>query len=165
MDTVQVKRDWDRDGYLVISNASTLQEYERLQQQVYKMDLLELGLFAAFSNEQFKDGLAKIKSKGLIKDGEKLQRSFGVYGTAAAWERYEAAIQAINKQIRERCNPYEVYLYEYNNFECCLDMDGDTRAVEAVLRIWPKETVRSKLAGKRFRAYQSIDEISLHLNK
>lgn len=157
--TVQVTQDWSNDGFLRISGDQTLQRYQQLNDQLYRLDLPALGIFCAFSTEQFKAGLADIKARGLFKEGDKLQQAAGCFGTAESWQRYDTAVQGIKAQIKAECDPYEVYLYEYNNYECCIDWDGDDRAVEAVLKIWGLEETAAALYGRRIRSNSTIGEI------
>ena len=151
--------NWEYDGVLVFHNAKTLRKYEALQDKIYHLDTKGMGIFAAFSEKQYKEGMDYLKDNGLYKEGDKLYHSrTGCYGTKEAWDKYTKAINEITKEMSE-CDPYEVYCYEYNNFECCIDWDGDKRAVEAVLKIWDKDTVEQALKGRRFSGGKPVDMI------
>lgn len=49
-----------------------------------------------------------------------------------------------NRQIKEECDPQEVYFYEYNNRECCMAFDGDQEAYDMIVNIWGEE-IASKI--------------------
>lgn len=49
-----------------------------------------------------------------------------------------------------------MYLYEYNNYECCINLDGDKGAIKEVAEIWGWD-VDSTI--KRMRAFFTIDEL------
>ena len=51
------KRDWNRDGFLVISDAKTLDRYEELEKQ--KHEVSDKEIFFASSDEQLQEGLKK----------------------------------------------------------------------------------------------------------
>ena len=75
-------------------------------------------------------------------------------------KRWAAEQKAIEDKIREECDPYEVSLEEFNNYECCIDWDGDERAVEKVISIFGLERTREAIEGRRFRAISPIDDIA-----
>ena len=74
-------------------------------------------------------------------------------------KRWMDEVNNIEEKIRQECDPYEVYLEEYNNYECCIDWDGDDRAVEKVLALYGLDRTREAINGKRFRINHTIDEI------
>lgn len=158
---LSVRQDWNNDGFLLISGARTIRRYNELQQQEYNLPLNEWGIFFAFDQRQFDDGYKGLVTRGLIKAGEKI-KSFGngCFGISEAMKRWAREVKAIEDRIREECDPYEVYLDEYNNFECCIDWDGDDRAVEKVLSIFGLARTKEALNGKRFRICSSIDAIA-----
>lgn len=162
---VQVQQDWDYDGFLRITGAETLARYSELCEKQRTIPVDKYGIFFAFSNEQFEQGYKGLVQRGLISDGDKICRfGGGAYGTRGGMRRWKEESDAIDKQIADECDPYEVYLYEYNNFECCIDWDGDQRAVEAVLRLFGPKRTKDALMGRRFRACSSIEEISNAIN-
>ena len=161
-ETLQVRQDWDNDGFLRISGARTIKRYlDLMYTQATNLPVNEWGLFFAFDQGQFDFGYKDLVKRGLIKDGDKI-KSFGngCFGTSEAMTRWAEAINAIEDKIRKECDPYEVYLEEYNNFECCIDWDGDDRAVEKVISIFGVERTREAIEGRRFRAYSTIDMVA-----
>lgn len=164
--TLEVRQDWNNDGFLRITGARTIRRYNELMQQQSNLPVDKWGIFFAFDQRQFDDGYKGLVARGLIKDGEKI-KSFGngCFGISEAMKRWAREIKAIEDRIREECDPYEVYLDEYNNFECCIDWDGDDRAVERVLSIWGVERTRAAIQGKRYRAGNTIEEIAENMNR
>lgn len=158
---VQVQQDWSNDGFLRITGAETLGKYHELLDKQASIPVTEYGVFFAFSNQQFEDGYKGLVKRGLIKDGDKIKHfSNGAFGTLEGMKRWIKEAQAIDEQIRTECDPFEVYLDEYNNHECCIDWDGDDRAVEKVLAIFGLETTIAALTGRRLRACRTIGEIA-----
>ena len=158
---VQFKQDWSNDGFLRISGAETLGRYHELLDKQHNIPVSEYGVFFAFSNQQFDEGYKGLVKRGLIKDGERIKHfSNGAFGTLEGMKRWIQEAQAIDEQIRTECDPFEVYLDEYNNHECCIDWDGDDRAVEKVLAIFGLETTIAALTGRRLRACRTIGEIA-----
>ena len=163
--TLQVKQDWNNDGFLRITGARTINHYLELQQRQSEIPVNEYGLFFAFSQEQFDEGYKGLVKRGLIQDGDKVKRfGQGCFGTLEVIKRWMAESSAIDAQIAQECDPYEVYLEEYNNYECCIDWDGDQRAVERVIALFGLERTKEALWGKRFRAHGTIDEIAEGMN-
>lgn len=151
---------WENDGVLALHNAKTLGKYAELQDRIYHLDTKSMGIFWAFSDKQYRESIDYLKANGLYKDGDKLYTSkTGGFGTKEAWDKYSQALDKITKEIA-KCDPYEVYCYEYNNYECCIDWDGDERAVEAVLRIWDRSVVEEALKGRRFSAGKPVGMIA-----
>lgn len=159
--TLRVTQDWDNDGFLRISGAKTIRRYLDINQQMHKLPVDKWGIFFAFSPDQFKTGYEGLVKRGLIKEGD-IIKDFGggCFGTKEAMTRWSQEVNALEDQIRAECDPYEVYLEEYNNFECCIDWDGDDRAVEKVLSIFGLRRTKDALNGKRFRVCSSIDAIA-----
>lgn len=163
---VQVKQDWDNDGFLRITGAETIARYNELLHKQSNIPITEYGVFFAFSQEQFDEGYKNLVKKGFIKDGDKIKRfGNGAFGILDGMKRWASEAEAIDRQIREECDPYEVYLDEYNNYECCIDWDGDERAVEKVLSIYGLEATIAAINGRRYRACSSIEEIYEEMNK
>lgn len=163
---VQVKQDWDNDGFLRISGDETLKHYSELKERQTRIPVKEYGIFFAFSNQQFEEGYQDLVKRGLIKDGDKVCRfPGGAFGLKDGMKRWAEEARAIDEQISRECDPYEVYLYEYNNYECCIDWDGDERAVEAVLSLFGLERTKEALKGRRMRKCGEIDAIYANMNK
>ncbi len=156
-------QDWDNDGFLVIKGEGTLKRYSELKEQGNTVSFDKIGVFAAFSNEQFKEGYDRLVKLGHIKDGDKVYHLCGgCYGTKEGYERLAAFYDGIEKIIQSECDPQEVYYYEYNNYECCIAYDGDYDAMKQIILTFGKEAA-SKV--KRFRAMYTIDEIIEKTNR
>lgn len=155
--------EWD--GALTITGAKTLKRYRELCESRDRLPLDKFDLFAAFTPSQLKDGYEGLVARGVIKDGDKV-KSFGagIYGTREGLDRFKAAVKAINEQISKECDPLEIYCEEFNNYECCLDWDGDQRAVQAVLRLFGLDRTKQALEGKRFLKCGTIEGIFASMN-
>lgn len=115
------------------------------------------GIFYAFSNEQFNEGLKRIE--GLREGDEKIiSCGGGLYGLKKYIDKMFNYYDEVNKKIAEQCNPQDVYDYEYANYECCIAYEGDTNAIELVLDLFGEERTR-KVKRKRVRI--TIDQLLL----
>ena len=151
------KRDWDRDGYLVIQNAQTLERYLELESIKQNAPLKELGIFFAYNKKQFLDGYNNLVADGRIKDGDKVVRGTGgAFGIEGAFLKLTQFYKTQDEIIRAECSPQEVYWYEYNNYESCISCDGDKDAIRVIIDIFGKETARTI---KRIRDFYEIDDI------
>ena len=65
---IKVTQDWDRDGYLKIENAQTLNRYSELKSELSNHEYKGIGF--AFTREQLQEVLAKLRPQ--LKDGEKI---------------------------------------------------------------------------------------------
>ena len=159
--TLKVTQDWNNDGFLRITGAQTIKRYNELTEKQRNIPCDKYGVFFAFDQRQFDEGYKVLVKRGLIQDGE-LVKSFGngCFGVLEGMKRWMLEARAIDAQIAQECDPYEVYLYEYNNYECCIDWDGDQRAVEKVISLFGVERTKEALWGKRFRAHGTVDEIA-----
>ena len=156
-------QDWDNDGFLVIKGEGTLKRYSELKEQMHTVSFDKIGIFAAFSNEQFKEGYDRMVKLGHIKDGDKVYHlAAGCYGTKEGFERLTTYYEDIENTIRAECDPQEVYYYEYNNFECCIAYDGDYDAMKQIILTFGEDAA-SKV--KRLRAMYTIDEIIEKTNR
>lgn len=157
---VQFKQDWSNDGFLQITGAETLGRYHELLNKQSNIPINEYGVFFAFSDKQFEEGYKGLVKQGFIKDGERIKRfGNGAFGILEGMKRWIREAEAIDEQIRQECDPFEVYLDEYNNYECCIDWDGDDRAVEKVLSIYGLEVTTAALTGRRMRSHHTINDI------
>lgn len=57
------------DGCVIMHNAKTIKRYKELQEEKSKRDCYRFDCFFAFSNQQFAEGLKRIRP---LKEGEKL---------------------------------------------------------------------------------------------
>lgn len=150
-------QDWDNDGFLVIKGEGTLKRYSELKKQMHAVSFDKIGIFAAFSNEQFKEGYDRMVKLGHIKDGDKVYHlAAGCYGTKEGFERLTTYYEGIENTIRAECDPQEVYYYEYNNFECCIAYDGDYDAMEQIILTFGEDAARNV---RRLRPMIPVDEI------
>lgn len=157
----KVRENWDNDGVLFFENDKTMDLYKKL-----KYDLASKtyeGMFFAFSKEDFYRGYDKIKHLlKVMPDGslEKVVRmgDTGGFCTHAAWEEWKKDIKEADERIKNECDPYEVYCYEYNNHEGCINYDGDEDALLIVYEYWGREGVDS-ISHRRFNKIYSIEEI------
>lgn len=151
------KRDWDRDGYLIIQNAQTLERYLELKNIKQNAPLKELGIFFAFSKKQFLEGYNNLVAEGRIKDGDKVVRGIGgAFGIKGAFLKLIQFRETQDEIIRAECSPQEVYWCEYNNYESCISYDGDKDAIRVIIDIFGKKTARTI---KRIRDFYNIDDI------
>ena len=154
-----VRQDWERDGFLIITGAPTIKRYQELCNEKTSIDTHKLGIFFAFSKEQFSKGYKDLVERGFIKDGDKVCSCFGGYGKKESFDKYFEIIDSLNEKIKTECDPYEVYLHEFNNYECCISWDGDEEAVRVVIRIFGREVAEEALQGRRKREFYSFNDI------
>lgn len=141
--TMKITRDWENDGMLNIKDAKTIDRYCELQDEVTNMDFPDT--FWAFSDKQFEEGRARLRKHIKAEDKIlKVKDINGVYGTKEGLKNMFKTYENLDERIRKECDPQEVYVYEYNNHECCVSWDGDLPAYAIVERIWGKE-VASKI--------------------
>lgn len=90
-------------------------------------------------------------------EGEKLLHiGGGGFATKDGAKRLFEFYESINAKIKAECDPQEVYVYEYNNHECCIAWDGDLEAIRIVLSLFGEEAARKI---KRFRASMTVDNL------
>ena len=146
--------DTNNYGVLDYKNAHTLGRYRELCNERSKVDVTKYDCFFAFSNEQFARGLKSIRP---LREGEKLVSiGAGGYETKDGAKRLFEFYDTINDKIRSECNPQEVYVYEYNDHECCLDWDGDLNAIRIISVIWGDDVARTI---KRKRGFCDIEKL------
>lgn len=148
------EQNWDNDGMLEWHNAATLSEYKRLNDELNNCDLQKFDMFCAFSDEQFARNSKTIRP---LQEGEKYATlGAGVFGTKDGIKRYLAYSEDIDRQIRERCDPQEIYCYEFNNYESCIAYDGDLNAIRLIIGLFGSETAATI---KRFSAFYSLESL------
>lgn len=149
------EQDFDRyEGGLVWKNAKTLKRYRELSRQHAPAK----GWFAAFSNEQFSEGLSDLIGKGEAK-GEEDIKSFGagVFGTVKGLKQMINFYRERDKRIAEECDPQEVYCEEYNNHECMIAYDGDLEAMRLCIDLFGADRCKDI---KRFCAFYTFEHIA-----
>lgn len=145
--------EWENDGVLRWKGDTTLRKYRKLCEERNHIDLKKYQCFFAFSERQFEEGLKALS----LPEGTKLVRSgYGLIGTREGMDRLYAEYARIRKRIVDECDPQEVYLYEYNNHECCIDWDGDENAIRYIIDYWGADVARHI---KRWSAMKKVDEI------
>ena len=136
---LEIYRDWDCEGAIYMKNAKTIKRYIELQNEHPESE--NYGIFWAFSDTQYNEGIQKMKELGFYKDGQKVY-SFGNggYGTSELLlnQFFDFYVQR-QKKVSVECDPQEVYLYEYNNHECMLSWDGDEAAYNIILDIYGED--------------------------
>lgn len=135
---MQYSRDCgEYDGCVVMHNAKTISLYKKLQEEKNHIDCYRYDCFFAFSNQQFAEGLKKIRP---LKEGEKLVSvGAGMYGTRDGVDKFFAAYDEIDALVKQECDPQEVYFYEFNNHESMISWDGDAEPYKIIVRIWGEE--------------------------
>ena len=90
-------------------------------------------------------------------EGEKLLHiGGGGFATKDGAKRLFEFYESIDAKIKAECDPQEVYVYEYNNHECCIAWDGDLEAIKIVLSLFGEDAARNI---KRYRASMNVDNL------
>ena len=99
--------------------------------------------FFAFSNSQYEEAIEKNNLQG-----KKIYRADGgLFGTKEGIQKLYDDYEAISNQIKEQCNPQEVYDYEFDNHECDYTHD-DEEAIKYVVSYFGDE--RAKEVKRRY---------------
>jgi hypothetical protein len=141
-------RDWEQEGCIVIENPQTIDEYHKLK---YENHAPEGEYFFAFSDKQFEEGMKRC-------NGKKIYRAkYGLFGTKEGLDKYFEYYNNKDKVIAERCNPQEVYYWEYNNHECMFDpYEGDAEPMRLIIDTWGEDIARKI---NRYSIVYSIDQL------
>lgn len=99
--------------------------------------------FFAFSNSQYTEAIEKHN----LQDKKILRADGGLFGTKEGIEKLYSDYQAISDQITEKCDPQEVYNYEFDNHECSYVGD-DEEAIKIVSSYFSDE--KAMLVKRRF---------------
>ena len=151
--TCTVTQNWDNDGMLDIHNAQTLDKYQAIRNEQYHHRHPEI----VWEFSDMKKVIAKLKP--LLKEDEKIINfASGGFATPKGLKLMEAYYASIDERISKECDPQEVYYYEYNNHESCINMEGDTDAIQIVLDIYGEDIARSI---KRYSKCITIDQLLL----
>jgi hypothetical protein len=111
------------------------------------------GVFFAFSNEQLERGM---KECGYKEYSEIVHAGSGLYGSKQAIDSFLGVYDARAKRVAEICDPQTVYDYEFANYECDIDWNGDENAITLIIEIFGKERAKTV---KRRRVVVDIDEV------
>lgn len=136
-------RDDECSGAIRMIKPKTINRYIELKNE--HPDSEKHGIFWAFDQKQYDDGIARMKALGLYKDGQKVY-SFDGGGFAVNHDLADKFFGFYNnreKMIAEECDPQEVYFYEWNNYECMFDFDGDKRAYDYVVSVFGEDAVKN----------------------
>lgn len=117
--------------------------------------------FFAFSNEQFKEGIAKHNL-----EGKKIFHGpGGLYGTNEGINALMNFYDNLSVEIAEKCTPEEVYAYEYNNHECGYTGD-DSEAMKIVISYFGEERAK-EFSRKRRNGYhrRTVEELVVEMEK
>lgn len=147
----------DSYGMMTWKNARTLDRYRELSSQ--HPDDKEYGVFFAFGNKQFSEGVKKLISRGYIKEGEEERIAGyggGLYGLPSELVRFMDFYKDKRKRIASECDPQEVYCYEFNNFECCIAYDGDLNAIRLIADIWGVDAARTIIRKSEFCSIDAL---------
>lgn len=149
-------RDWENwEGGINMINPVTVKRYRELKDMHPDCD--KCGVFFAFSNRQFHEGYKHLIELGHINDGDKIVRGVaGAFGTKDGLDKFFKFYKERDTQIKEECDPQEVYFYEYNNHESMIAWDGDLEAIKIIIDIWGADVAREIT---RYNASQSVDNI------
>lgn len=122
-----------------------MSKYQELKEKASKVSMP--GIFYAFSNQQFKEGLVKI---GLLKENETLDDfqkkgikittdGLGGYGLKEAFAERRKQYDTIDEEIKANCTADEIFEYEWWNHECGLTYSY-TEALEITREYFPEYT-------------------------
>ena len=139
-----------------------MSKYQDIKEKAYKMK--QPGVFYAFSNKQFVEGLIR---EGYIDEGQTYEDfkkkgikiyadGHGGYGTKEALDNRFKKYLEIDKEIKENCTPEEIFQYEYHNHEC--GYTGDySEALELTNEYFPDFKPTRKLLNKLYAQYESAN--------
>jgi len=152
-------RDWDDyEGGIVMLNPQTIKRYNEIMNGHPNCD--ELGVFFAFSEEQFNAAIERLIKFGKITADTEIKyhpHINGLHGTQDGIDAFLDFYKDMDKHIPTECDPQEVYFYEYNNHESMYDWDGDAEAIKLIIEYWGVE-VAKKI--KRYNAAKTIEQIT-----
>ncbi|MDR0206290.1 MAG: hypothetical protein LBI45_03400 [Bacteroidales bacterium] len=123
---------------------STIKRYREIYVEKPSLDKC----FFAFSKTQFEQGKAEA---GIGEDEKIYQDSCGLYGTKEGLNAVYAFYEAKNKRIAAKCDPQDIYNFEWANHECMITYD-DEEAIQIVIDYFGVEmakTVERRYAQKK----------------
>lgn len=129
------------DGNIRYEGDTTLSKYSELRHE--SSNTKHKGIFFAFSDKQFNEGLAEIgfdpKDEASWK-GKVFRSVGGMFGTREGLDAFYQHCFDANKRIATECDPQEVYVYEWSNHEC--QYSDDHSAYEIVKDIFGEEIAK-----------------------
>lgn len=130
----------NEEGFIQMKNPQTISRYYQLRWKE-QPDLDELGIFFAFSKEQYARGVEGLKKRGFIQEESELrQGTAGAIGSAQSLSKMYEAYREIDRKIVAECDPQEVYFWEFNNHETPYGWDGDLEIMKIIVGLWGFET-------------------------
>lgn len=152
MMTYQV--DTNNDGYVRMAGATTIDRYKALK---YDEQPPCGNYFWAFDRKQLAAGYMRLKESGAVSEPNQLVNAGGgLFGTPKAIDNLRMWEIKRGARIADECDPQEVYLYEYNNYESFISWDGDLEPIMIIISIWGYE-VAQKI--ERLSATRTIEQI------
>lgn len=136
---MKVMRNSEYDYSLSYEDTKTLDTYSQLKEKIYHAPTKEYGIFFAFSDEQFKEGM---KECGYTSTQGILKGPGGGFGTKEGWDKLAAFYESVDKEISEKCDPFEVFCWEYNNYENCLSYGIKEEVKEIIKDLWDDDTLK-----------------------
>lgn len=132
-----------------------LKKYIELCDKKANAPTKEMGIFWAFSQNQFIEGYEDLVNRGLISRGDKISRygDRGMFGIDGSFEKLEAYFDELNEEIRTSIPPQVVYDYEYRNYECMYSHE-DTDVIEIIISIYGRDAAKGM---KRRNGWDDID--------
>lgn len=130
----------DEDGFIKMLNPQTIDTYYRLRWKE-QPDLEAMGIFCAFSEKQFDEGVKSLIKRGFIKDVSELRSGIAnTFGAPGSFKKMYAAYDEISRRIKKECDPQEVYFWEFNNHETPYGWGGDIEVMRIIVDTWGYET-------------------------
>lgn len=137
-------------------------KYQEIKEKFY--DLKQKGIFYAFGDDQFIEGLRK---EGYINEDETLEDfhkkgiklmsdGMGGYGTKEAFDARQKLLESIDDEIRENCTAEEIFCYEWWNHESGLTYDYSA-ALSITRCYFPEFKVTQKLLNKLQRKFEQLN--------
>lgn len=129
------------DGNLWYKGDTTIERYSELRHECSNAP--HPGLFFAFNDEQFREGMKSIGFDADNKEswkGKVFRYYGGMYGTHEGYEELKKVIESYDRKIAAECDPQEVYIDEYNNHEC--QYSTDESAYEIVVSYFGEDVAK-----------------------
>lgn len=142
--TLEYFIDWEvTEGSIVMLNSKTTSLYHKMKYKTHP-DADKCGVFFAFNKKQFDKGYDHLVELGFISKGDKIcQCKNSAFGTKESLDAFFDFYKNCNKNIQKKCDPQEIYFYEYNNYECMYSWNGDEDAYNIIVELWGEETAKT----------------------
>ncbi len=135
--------DWlCTEGSVVMLNPKTIKYYQGTKDTHPDCD--KYGVFFAFTDKQYDEGYNHLVDLGFISKGDKIcQCKNGAFGTKESLDAFFDFYIQRDEDIPKKCDPQEVYFYEYNNYECMYAWDGDKEAYNTIVDLWGEDVAKT----------------------